>query len=227
MNVEDEKLMAFADGELSPDERKEIERALAADEGLRRKVEAHRQLRQELASAFDGALQEPVPVRLRAAAEASQVVHIADRRAQRWSGRNWGAMAASLAAGLLLGVGLMRADGPLLAVEEHGLVAQGALARALETQLAADAPGAVRIGLTFRARDNRFCRTFELMRGGMAGLACKENEHWTIAMAASQQPSGEVRMAAAPEVMAAVDALIEGEPLDAAGEARARDGGWR
>jgi hypothetical protein len=32
---------------------------------------------------------------------------------------------------------------------------------------------------------------------------------------------------AAPEILAAVEARIAGEPLDAAAEARARDAGWR
>jgi hypothetical protein len=232
MNVDDDKLMAFADGELSDAERAEIERALAEDHALREKLAAHRRLRARLSAAFDDALDEPVPARLRDAAlgrtRSAQIVRLAERGAAKWSAREWGAMAASLAAGLVLGVGVMNARAPLIASTDDGLVARGALARALETQLAADAEGAVRIGLSFRARDGGYCRTFALTAGATSGLACRDDAGWTVAMAVEEPTGGEVRMAGASErLLAAVEAMIDGAPLDAAAEARARDRGWR
>lgn len=231
--IDEAKLMAFADGELDGAEREDIARAVAADPALQARVEAHRRLSGRLAGAYAGVLEESVPERLRAAAQAAspreaEVVDLSARRAARWSVREWGAMAASLAGGLIIGFGAMRAEAPLIAVTGEGMTAQGALARALDTQLAADEAGAVRIGLSFRAEDGGYCRTFELTARATAGLACRGDGGWSVAMTAAQPNQGELRMAGAPtEILAAVDARIAGEPLDAEAEAAARDAGWR
>ena len=229
MSVDDETLMAFADGELSGDERAAVEAALAGDPALREKVEAHRQLRSRLSMAFDGALSEPIPERLSAPLKpkAAEVVNLADRRARKWAAREWGAMAASVAAGLLIGIGLMNTQAPLMAASNSGLEARGALAQALDTQLAAEEAGDVRIGLSFASQDGNYCRTFSVTRSNTSGLACREGDGWTIAMTA-QGGGGEVRMAGAPEaILSAVDAMIAGEPLDQSAEEEARARGWR
>ena len=111
------------------------------------------------------------------------------------------------------------------------MVARGDLARALDTQLASTqrAADAVQIGLTFKARDGGYCRSFVLPRAGTAGLACREQGEWRIPVtAAAQVPAEGLKPAAtlpAP-VLAAVEARISGEALDADGEQRARLGGW-
>lgn len=231
--IDDAKLMAYADGELGSAERGEVDQALASDAALRERLAAHRRLRTRLSSAFDGALEEPVPEGLLAAArgeaQRGRVVDLAAQRAARWPAvRQWGAMAASLAAGLLIGVGVMNAQAPLIAVTGDGMSARGALARALDAQLAADDGHVVRIGLSFRAQDGGYCRTFDLTERDTAGIACRAGDGWAVAMTASHEGGGEVRQAAAPgEILNAVDAMIDGEPLDAAGEAQARDAGWR
>lgn len=235
MSVDDDKLMAFADGELAPAERAEIEQALAQDPALRERLAAHRRLRAHLSQAYAGALDEPVPQRLRDIIESPQaqeanaeIVQLAERRAATWSMREWVVMAASLAAGLVLAFGAIGANPPMIAATNHGLAARGALAAALDRQLAADESAAVRIGVSFRARDGAYCRTFDLTRKDVSGLACRRGGGWSLDMTAAHAAGGEVRMAgAAPEIMAAVDARIAGEPLDAAAEARARDAGWR
>ncbi len=232
MAIDDEKLMAYADGELDPTESAQIEGAIAADPALRDRVEAHRRMRTRLSASFEGVLEEPVPERLLAAARGEkrgEVVDLAARRTARWpAARRWGAMAASLAAGLLIGVGVMNAQTPLIAVTGDGMSARGALARALDTQLASDQESAVRIGLSFRAQDGDYCRTFELAERETAGLACRAGNGWTVEMTTAHEGGGEVRQAAAPaEILNAVDAMIDGEPLDADSEARARDAGWR
>ncbi|MGD9966028.1 MAG: zf-HC2 domain-containing protein [Hyphomonadaceae bacterium] len=230
MSISDEKLMAYADGELDPAERAEIEAAIAADENARTKVAMHQDMRARLAAAFDGALDEPVPQQLIAAAapRAADVVNLAERRAAKWSMREWSAMAASIAAGLLIGVGVMNTQAPLIAATDTGLAARGALTQALNTQLASDQAGAVRIGLSFRTREGRYCRTFQLTRGETAGLACRSESGWDVAMTSHSVGGGEVRTAgASAEILAAVDEMIAGEPLDAAGEAAARNAGWR
>ncbi len=229
MSVDDETLMAFADGELRGDERAAVEAALAGDPALRAKLEAHQRLSSRLSAAFDGALSEQIPERLTAAAKpkSAEVVSLADQRARKWAAREWGAMAASVAAGLLIGIGVMNTQAPLMAASSGGLEARGALTQALNTQLASDAPGSVRIGLSFASQDGSFCRTFSVARSNTSGLACREGDSWTIAMTA-QGGGGEVRMAGASEaILNAVDAMIVGEPFDQAGEERARSNGWR
>lgn len=234
MTFDDAKLMAYADGELSPEERAEIERAAAGDADLRARIDAHLRLRASISNAFDGVLDEPVPEALTNAARAGSreaaVIDLSQRRAMRpaWSAREWSAMAASVAGGLLIGLGVMNTQSPPIAVTADGMSARGALARALNTQLAADEGGAVRIGLSFRAQDGGYCRTFELTRRGTAGIACRDQEHWSVALTAAQTHQGEVRMAAASEaILDAVDAMIVGDPLDAEAEAEARARRWR
>jgi hypothetical protein len=234
MSVNDEKLMAFADGELSGAEHAEIEAALAQDEALREKLEAHRAMRARLSFAFDGALTEPVPQRLTDAARTpcqAEVIDFASRRAAtpEWSFREFGAMAASIALGLVIGVGIMGQQmQPMVATADNGLVARGALSQALETQLASDEAGAVRIGLSFRDQDGDYCRTFDLTEGGASGVACRGEGGWSIPLMSGSTTGGEVRQAgASSEILAAVDAMIEGDPLDADSERAARDADWR
>lgn len=235
MSVTDEKLMAFADGELNPIERAEIEQALARDPGLRQKLVAHEAMRGRFSQSFDATLGEPVPDRLTAAAQgkarAAEIVDLAQHRAAKWSYREWGAMAASLVGGLALGLGAMSGQGPMIAVTDDGLSARGALLSALEQRLSADAGGAARIGLSFQNRDGEFCRTFNLSRQEVAGLACRTETDWRVAMTTARQAGGgEVRTAGTdtpPEILAAVESMIAGDVLDAEAEARARDRGWR
>lgn len=65
--VPDEMLMAYADGELSPEESKALEAMLSHDAQLRARLEPFVETRTRLSSAFEHALHEPVPDRLIAA----------------------------------------------------------------------------------------------------------------------------------------------------------------
>jgi hypothetical protein len=230
--IDDEKLIAFLDGELRGTEEEEhIARALSENPELKARFEAHAQLRGRIAEAYKPVLDEPVPARLMAAAQGAareaEVVDLGARRRAVWSAREWGAMAASLAAGLFIGWGALNAQAPLIAVTADGMSARGALERALDTQLASDEAGAVRIGLSFREEGGGYCRTFELTQRGTSGIACREADRWDIAMTAAHGAEGEIRMAGASEaVLNVVATMIDGEPLDAEGEAQARDAGW-
>jgi len=119
------------------------------------------------------------------------------------------------------------------AVAADGSIADAGLVRVLDRGLAAEGTdaGGRAVGLTFRDADGRWCRTFQAGDAGVAGLACRAGEDWRMQALAPFQPSGgEVRTASADTpaaVLAAVDALIAGDTLDAAAETRARDAGWR
>jgi hypothetical protein len=139
-------------------------------------------------------------------------------------------MAAALLVGVLLGAQSLR-GGDLVSVADGGLVARGALARALDDQLAGDA-GAVRIGVSFRTADGGACRTFSAEAGAFNGLACKDDATWRIdmAMRGEKHPATEFRTAAAETptaILERAEAMMAGEPLDAVGERAARDAGWR
>lgn len=231
MSVDTEKLMAFADGELTGADLAEVEAALAEDASLREKLEAHRQMRSRLSFAFDGALTEPVPQRLTDAAQTprqAEVIDFTARRAAKWSFREYGAMAASVALGLVVGIGVLKPATPMLTTASNGLEASGALSHALDTQLASNEAGAVRIGVSFRNHDGAYCRTFDLTEGGASGIACRDTNRWNIPLLSGSATGGEVRTAgASTEILNAVDAMIEGDALDATAERTARDAGWR
>ncbi|HYD74212.1 MAG TPA: zf-HC2 domain-containing protein [Candidatus Binatia bacterium] len=235
MTIDAATLMAYADGELSAEERAEIERALAADPALRAQLETHQKMRVQLGGAYADILDDPVPERLLSAArgptpQAAEVVDLSARREAKakWSVREWGAMAASLVGGLVIGLGAMNTQAPLITVTGDGMSARGTLERALDTQLASDEADAVRIGLSFRTEDGGYCRTFELTERGTSGIACRDADGWDIPMTAAHGAQGDIRMAGASEaVLNVVATMIDGDPLDAEAEAAARDADWR
>lgn len=256
MNWSDDILMAYADGELEPGPRAELERAMVGDASLRDRVAARQAQRERLNAAYAPVLDEPMPDRLSALLEAPAsasapmaastparaAVGVASLDAARearssrpamssWA--QWGGMAASVVLGVLIGTNLMR-DGadPSIAVQNGLLVAGGAIGRALSTQLASEpAAGApVAVQLSFVDKDGSFCRSFST--GAVAGVACRQGEAWAVQtlVAAERQPTGAMRQAASPlprAVLDAVDQRIEGAALDAAREKQARDRGWQ
>jgi hypothetical protein len=186
--------------------------------------------RRRLSAAFDGVLNEPVPDRLKAllAEPAPQVVDLGAVRAQRRGMSNWaawGGMAATLVLGTLIGTRLAPSSG----VDDR-LVASGAIAQALNQQLASTPGGAVAVQVSFKARDGRWCRSFST--SASAGLACREADGaWALQQVAAVSASGGgMRQAASslpPSVLAAVDAAMAGEALNAEQEKAARDAGWK
>lgn len=74
MSFPDETLMAYADGELDPARRAEVEAAMAADPKVAERIEQHRALRRKLSGAYDSVLLDTVPHALIAAARASPAV---------------------------------------------------------------------------------------------------------------------------------------------------------
>jgi hypothetical protein len=224
MMQRDERLMAYIDGELAPAERAAFERELAADPGLQSEVAHHQALRSRLAAAFDPVVEEPVPLRLTLAAQAANAPGL------RWRAPPWAAMAACLVLGVALGRAVLPERGPLVA-RDGMLVARGQLAKALDQRLAAE-DGAVRVNLSFRSTEGRYCRTFQSAPDRMAGVACHGPQGWTARALATWSPAADATYRTAGSetpapVLSAVDGLIAGAPLDAAAERAARDRGWK
>jgi hypothetical protein len=216
----EERLIAYVDGELAAAEREAFEAEMAADSGLAAEVARHRRLAEGVGAAFAPVLEEPLPARLLTVAQAA---NDPGRRARL---PLWGAMAASLVAGVLIGKAVWPQEAPSEALTPSSQVAQ-----ALTAQLASD-PGPVKVGLSFRTADGRYCRTFQSAPDRMAGLACRDEGRWTLRTATAWTPraSADYRTAGSatpPEVLAGVDRLMSGAALDAAQERAARDKGWR
>jgi len=250
MAITEEMIMAYADGELDAAGRAKLEAAMAKDPEIAGRIEAHLKLRASLADAFGGALAEPVPDRLVAAAKGAppaktaDVVELAKFRAKpeapakrgvpRWA--QWGAIAATLVVAVVVDRAWLATPAAPVAFGPGGqMAAQGELATALDDQLASGGGGkAVAIGVSFRSNHGQYCRTFQVNQGqGLAGLACREARGWIVpmAMASAPQAAQAGYRTAASEVPApvldAVQGLISGEPLDAKTEAAAKAAGWR
>lgn len=231
MDLDDEMLMAFLDGELDEIRRRRVERALEADPVLRARLETQRRLRERLAAHYGPVMEEDVPERFRLMLD-TRVADLAAARARRarplWQTAM--ALAATLVLGLVLGRALPGEGGPA-GFEGGAMIARGELAEALDTRLASAQPAdaATRIGVTFARADGSLCRTFQ--SPALDGLACREEAGWRLVVTAAGDggASTEFRQAGSGSalVMAAAQELMADEPLDAAGEARARDSGWR
>jgi len=232
--IDDETLVAYADGELAPSRAAAVEQALASDPALAARLEQHRRLVLRLRAAYDPVLTEPVPDRLaRTMSGSARVISLADARTARTANaaplRDWragGLIAAGLAIVLVVGQALW-APGAGPVVERGGqLVASGDLGRALDTQLSGG--GAIRIQLTFRDQAGAICRSFT---GATAsGVACRRNGRWALeALFAGEAPSGgDYRMAASgnPRVLQVVGDMISGDAFDAAQERAAKARHW-
>jgi hypothetical protein len=246
--ISDEILMAYADGEADAATRAQVEGAIQEDPEIGRRVAAHRALRDAMRGAGASVLNEPVPERLIAAArgrapagdtviDLSRAREAANRKAPGFL-RGWQptAMAASLLVGLALGYLGWHGSAALIQSNSNGgLVANAALAEALATQLSDDrSPArAATAGLSFRAKTGEYCRTFVLTGAdASSGLACHEAGGWSIMVLAQSPPPAsptQFRTAGSelsPAIRAAIEASIEGEPLDHAGELAARQAGW-
>ena len=248
--------MAYVDGEVDSDTRQAVAAAAASDAGLAARIARHAALRESVRTAYDATLNEPVPERLRtmlsrgsATASTSRTTDLAQARTaqqQRVPRPRFrpemlaiaASVAVGIAIGLLLGyggVGPRRAD---LVAFENGLpTATGRLAQVLSTRLASESEGdgAVRLGVSFRAKSGEFCRSFTLPAPeGLSGLACRQRGAWRV-LSLEQRPglssaTHDYRMAgsgAARASIAAIEELIDGEPLDAKGEKAALEQGWR
>lgn len=251
MSPTEEELIAYADGELNDDRAAEVRTAVEADPALAARVETHRRLRARVAAAYAPVAAEPVPDRLAAllaeGLPAAEVVDLAARRraskpaaappARFGSPRIWALAAAGVAAVALIAPWLGSfgtGGGDLLTIRGGAVVPAASLARALDRAPGGETAGPVRIGFSFRTADGVYCRTFAAGgRRATSGLACREADGWRVRALADGPPAssaGTLRTASAelsPAVLAAADALIEGEALDRSAETAALARRWR
>lgn len=241
--VSDEQIIAFLHGELDEASASAVEAAINADPGLAGRAEMFLRQDEQVRDAFSAILTAPAPERLTAIVEApgtATVIDLAAARAKRktpsWSALPFAAMAASLAVGLFIGqsADLLGPSGgeALLSSSVNGTRIAATLEETLGrsasgTQAELAGIGMVRIDLTFKTGDGRICRQFSLESGPQTNdaVACRTGSGWELeAFGRRSAAQGEMRLAAgeaAPAVIAAVDALIAGDPLVGEAESRA------
>lgn len=242
MGITDQLLMAYVDGELSPDLAALILSRMETEPDLLDRLEQHQRLRSQLSAAYGPVMGEPLPPSLAAllAREGVRAPASSARPAQSFRSRGFDAfwpVCAAAAAAAVVGVGVSEAlhmNDPL-ALSGGRIVASGRLARSLEHNLAADATSGsgAKIMASFEDRTGRYCRVFEAAAGGRQdGVACKNDGRWAVvalANTAGAEPSNGYRQAASAVPAAVVTAVEELQPagvLTPEQERKARTQQW-
>lgn len=235
--VSDAELMAFADGALDEARAREIAVAVAGDAALAARVERLRAGTTALRGAFAGQLDLQTPERLRAIVERSRA-NVVALKPRRFSMLMWASVAAA-AACLVVGFGIGRGNSGAGLVEmlrDHTLVAASDLRGALENSASGAGVGDVHIALTFPQTNGGYCRVFRIERGdaaAMAGLACEEQDNWSV-VALSEAGAGGAHGGMTPAATDIPEAVLQaaadrqgGDALDANAEAAALKAHWR
>jgi hypothetical protein len=233
--MDETRIIAWIDGELSAEDAAEVEAAVAADPGLAALADRHRRIRARFTAAFAPLLDDPVPLPRRRPARVVSLAAAREERAQaapkpapRWRSWAWpGAVAASLLVGVL--AGHQRAPAGLstgISDRSGALALSAPVAQALDRQTSGEL-GTINVALSFKDHDGQFCRGFVAQYIG--GVACKAPGGWQLRYAAPVDAErGDYRMAGSdPAAAKVVAAMIAGDALDAAGEKKAIAAGWR
>lgn len=254
MPVTDELLMAYVDGELTPDERAAVEAELARDPDRMAIVAMYQRTGNLAGSAYDHILRQPVPPHLiKAVMGAAAPRHAAWRaRLLPRSGPTM-ALAAGLA-GLAIGlgvsitlqkpVGIEQGSRPVATAElgAEGIPAAGVLADALNRvasgeRLPGEGGSFIAPVVTFPRRGGGWCREYRVTSSGAdgaAGIACRAQaaEVWRVVVHHpwdGRKSDGSVVPLSGPgprELDGIADKLQGGNPLSAADESGLIAGDW-
>jgi negative regulator of sigma E activity len=245
---DDVKLSAMLDGELGAEEQTVMEATLSKDAQMQARLSQMRQTDDAVRAAFAAPIEEAVPDRFLKAIDAGFAAH--DARAQTnviplkpivkegsndnkkgfW--RMGGAIAASLALGLLLAPQIMTRDSG----EISSLALNKALNTVPSTQTASLSKGkSITPQLSFAKAGGGYCRQFTLTAetGAKSGVACTKDGNWVVE---ALLPSAQATSAEDGYVTAegpsnagldtAIGALRAGDPLDRSAEAALIARGW-
>jgi hypothetical protein len=251
MNVTDEMLMAYADGELDDDSSAAVAREIESNAELSAKLAKHRALRMRLGAAFDPVLKEDIPASLTAAINtpATTVADLVRPRSAKNAVRErqrffppWLPIAASITFGVLVGYLAFNITGEgrrsTQVVDADGRVVHEPLARALaDGSAGVSNESTLQIGISYLAKSGEYCRSFSMANTRhFAGIACHEKgrqaEEWRVHMllsidAGSAAVYRQAGSALPSAVLSVVEQNIDGEPLDAEQEAKAIADGWK
>jgi hypothetical protein len=233
LELNDELLCAYMDGELDPEMLARVEQALVDDVGARVRLERMRVADERLKVEIPlPALQPNDPLSSRIL--DGKPVPVATRASRRWGGVAITALAAGIS-GVIVGFLLARSQ----QVPETRAVATTAPAPSLsgassnafllaaldsgESGKAIQQPGhSAQVILTFEAEDGRYCRAFRVHESNEAaeGVACRSGSQWqVVAWDGTVDPDEGFRAAGASELLDDVmDRLGGGAALEAADE---------
>jgi hypothetical protein len=234
MTVSSEDIIAYVDGELGEVDSARIAAAARHDGALAARIAAERALRERLRGHFAPVEHEALPEAWIAAISnatgrtSADIISLDAVRARRarpsiprriWIGRAW--VGTAIAASLVIAV---------VAGQPHRPAIPAPLAQALDTQLASAQDGApIRMLGTFRRQDGNVCRVYA--GHAASGIACRDRGGWRIeqALPGAKPAPGAYRQAASEQaaLMAQAQAMMAGDPFDAAQERTARDHGWQ
>jgi tellurite resistance protein len=229
MTVSNEQIIAYIDGELGETEQAQIAQAARHDAALAARIAAEHALRERLRAHFAPVEHEPLPeawIAMISQATGSMSADIISLEAERvrrarpsvprkaWIG-------AAIAASLVIAV---------IAGQQHRPAIPAQLAQALDTQLASAQDGApIRILGTFRRQDGNLCRVFA--GDAASGIACRDHGGWHIEQdgPGAKTARRAYRQAGSDQaaLMERAQAMMAGDPFDAAQERAARDRGWQ
>jgi|TARA_R100001244_G_scaffold20643_8_gene21623 anti-sigma factor RsiW len=242
MTFDEQTVMAYVDGECDAVTRKRIEKAMVTDTALAGQIARERALRDKLAAHYAPVMSEEIPDRLAAlltaparpdvdtsfASRQAQRVMAKEQRGRGFGVAQWGAMAATLALGIVVGqYGLDGGSNSLFVQQGSALVASGTLERTLDKQLASAQAddSAFRIGLTFRAKSGVICRSFT--GEAVSGIGCREGQQWKMVNTLPGGGQNDYRQASSSAINAAAAELMEDAPMDADAERKSLETGWR
>lgn len=220
----DERLAAWLDGALPPDEAEAFAAEMARDPALAEQAAMWRAHDQHIAIAFSEAerpIDDALLARLGLAAEPVAANDNPQRPTLRWLAAG-SALAASLAAAVVL---TLRAPSPVADPISDALERTASMT---STQLADGRT--ITPTLTVRAADGRWCREFR--DGGETALACRASGRWEVkarAKAGQAANPGAIEVAGGADTApldAAYGKLKASDPLSAADESKLLANHW-
>lgn len=183
LELNDELLCAYMDGELDQERRARVERALTDDAGAR--------VRLERMYAADARLKAEIPVPAAAPSDplAQHILTGAPIRQRTTPSSRWTVTLGALAAGIggvVLGFVLsgarQRSSTAAFVPSSSSELLLSALEHAESGKVTSNGARTAQVILTFVSDDGRYCRAFRSrdVSGGAEGLACRDGEQWRL-----------------------------------------------
>lgn len=238
--LSDEMIAAWLDGEVTQEQRDEIEAAIAAKPELGMHVARLARVDRLLAPAYAETLIAPIPGRFEALLAKPRrrvpgFASLAEALSGLLSPQPMAVAAASLVVGIVLGGVVLSGppSGPGIESDGQGrMIANGPMATSLASLASGATSGPVNIRLSVVDDGGGYCRQFET--AGSTGLACLEGGDWVIdtLSQAGGDPSadGVYVMAdgsADPAITAALQRRGVRHVLDGGEESLAIGSGWK
>lgn len=227
--MDDEKIGAFLDRELEPDERADVENTLATDSGTAARLRLLRRADDQLRRAMEASV-SPGDHALAQRILNAEPIRRPSRRPQIV---RYAALAAACVLGVLLGSNLDGARAPVLSLThmDPQLAVIVATVPSGDTQTIGSS--LITVAQTVRTEQGEYCRQLRVTnRGGATdALACQGAGGWRIAVATPVEKSelsqyGTASAQATP-FSAAMDALGEMSFVDESEEAQLIERHWR